>query len=94
MSDLRGGTVTVTNLGVLGVDSFTPVINPPEVAILGVGRIRERARPAEDGVEFRRQLTLDLSFDHRVVDGADAARFLESLAEYVENATQHAADGE
>jgi pyruvate dehydrogenase E2 component (dihydrolipoamide acetyltransferase) len=91
MSDLRGGTFTVTNLGVLGVDSFTPVINPPEVAILGVDRIVERARPGNgDGdIEFRRQLTLDLSFDHRVVDGADAARFLGTLAEHVEDATQY-----
>ena len=58
MSDLRGGTFTVTNLGVLGVDSFTPVINPPEVAILGVDRIVERARPGNgDGdIEFRRQI--------------------------------------
>lgn len=87
MSDLRGGTFTVTNLGVLGVDSFTPVINPPEVAILGISRMRERARPAEDGLEFRKQITFDLSFDHRVVDGADGARFLETLASNVEEAT-------
>ncbi|SFS34450.1 2-oxo acid dehydrogenase subunit E2 [Halostagnicola kamekurae] len=87
MSDLRGGTFTVTNLGVLGVDSFTPIINPPEVAILGVNRIRERARPGDDGgVEFRKQLAFDLSFDHRVVDGADAARFLETLCARLENA--------
>lgn len=87
MSDLQGGTFTVTNLGVLGVDSFTPIINPPEVAILGVNRIRERARPADDGdVEFRKQLTFDLSFDHRIVDGADAARFLETLCAHAEDA--------
>lgn len=87
MRDLRGGTFTVTNLGVLGVDSFTPIINPPEVAILGVGRLRERARPADDGdgVTFRRHIGFDLTFDHRVVDGADAARFLETLADHVEN---------
>ena len=86
MSDLRGGTFTVSNLGPLGVDSFTPIINPPEVAILGVGRTRERARPAGDGVEFHRGMTLDLSIDHRVVDGADGARFLGTLAEHVEDA--------
>ncbi|RBI62432.1 2-oxo acid dehydrogenase subunit E2 [halophilic archaeon] len=86
MGDLRGGTFTVTNLGTLGVDSFTPVINPPEIAILGVNRIRERARPGESGVEFRRQLSFDLSFDHRVVDGADAARFLATLADHVTDA--------
>jgi pyruvate dehydrogenase E2 component (dihydrolipoamide acetyltransferase) len=66
--DLSGGTFTVTNLGPFGVDSFDPVINPPEVAILGVGRIRD------DGT-----MTLSLSFDHRVVNGADAARFLNDL---------------
>ncbi|AHG00587.1 dihydrolipoyllysine acetyltransferase [Halostagnicola larsenii XH-48] len=87
MSDLQGGTFTVTNLGVLGVDSFTPIINPPEVAIIGVNRIRECARPDEDGgVEFRKQITFDLSFDHRVVDGADAARFLETLSANLEDA--------
>lgn len=65
MSDMEGGTFTITNLGMFGIDSFDPIINPPEVAILGVGRIRE------DG-----KMTLSLSFDHRVVNGADAARFL------------------
>jgi pyruvate dehydrogenase E2 component (dihydrolipoamide acetyltransferase) len=80
MTDLRGGTFTVTNLGPLGVDSFTPIINPPQVAILGVDRLRERAVVGDDGVEARRHLNVDLSFDHRVVDGADAARFLDTLA--------------
>ncbi|NUB91877.1 2-oxo acid dehydrogenase subunit E2 [Haloterrigena sp. SYSU A558-1] len=93
MDDLRGGTFTVTNLGVLGVDSFTPVINPPEVAILGIGRVRERPRRSGDGLEFRREVTYDLSFDHRVVDGADAARFLETLAEYTERAERFGPDG-
>lgn len=92
MSDLRGGTFTVTNLGVLGVDSFTPVINPPEVAILGVNRIRERAQRGDDGVEFRRQINFDLSFDHRVLDGADAARFLDTLSEHVTNAEEFVPD--
>jgi pyruvate dehydrogenase E2 component (dihydrolipoamide acetyltransferase) len=90
MADLRGGTITLSNLGPLGVDSFSPIINPPEVAILGVSRLRERARPnGGDGVAFRRQVTFDLSFDHRVVDGADAARFLGTLAERVEAADRY-----
>jgi len=90
MADLRGGTITLSNLGPLGVDSFTPIINPPEVAILGVSRLRERARPdGEGGVTFRREVTFDLSFDHRVVDGADAARFLGTLAERVEAADRY-----
>jgi len=79
MSDLQHGTFTVSNLGPLGVDSFTPIINPPEVAILGVDRLRERAVPGEDGPEFRREIRFDLTIDHRIVDGADAARFLETL---------------
>lgn len=87
MSDFQGGTFTVTNLGPLGVDGFSPVINPPEVAILGLGAIQERARPDSDGgVTFRRGLPLDLTFDHRVVDGADAARFLETLAGHLDEA--------
>lgn len=86
MADLRGGTVTVSNLGPLGVDAFTPVINPPEVAILGVDRLRERAVRSGEGVAFRRHLGLDLSFDHRVVDGADAARLLATLAGHLEDA--------
>ncbi len=70
--DLRGGTFTVSNLGHFGIDHFDPIIDPPQVAILGVGRIRE------DG-----SMTLSLSFDHRVLNGADAARFLGTLAETV-----------
>lgn len=81
--DLSGGTFTVSNLGAFGVDSFTPIINPPEVAILGVGAVGERPVNGDDGLEFRRQVTFSLSFDHRVVDGADAARFLDTLAGHV-----------
>lgn len=70
MDDMQGGVFTISNLGVFGVDHFDPVINPPEIAILGVGRIRE------DGA-----MTLSLSFDHRVVNGTDAARFLGTIVE-------------
>lgn len=92
MSTFRGGTFTVSNLGPLGIDSFTPVINPPEIAILGVGRTTEQAVPDDDGVAFRSEMTLDLSFDHRVVDGADAARFLQTLSENLSNAEQYVPD--
>ncbi|MFD1645784.1 2-oxo acid dehydrogenase subunit E2 [Haloarchaeobius litoreus] len=85
MDDLSGGTFTVSNLGVLGVESFDPVINPPQVAILGVNAIEDAVVPTEDGVGVRKQISFDLSFDHRIVDGADAARFLGSLVEHVEN---------
>lgn len=84
MDDLQGGTFTITNLGMFGVDSFDPIINPPQVAILGVGAIRD----SDDG----RNCTLSLSFDHRVVDGADAARFLETLTEGVESPSLVVAD--
>lgn len=86
MSDLRGGTFTVTNLGVLGVESFNPIINPPQIAILGVNAVDERVALRDDGTpDTHRVLPLDLSFDHRVVDGADAARFLQSLVGYLED---------
>jgi pyruvate/2-oxoglutarate dehydrogenase complex dihydrolipoamide acyltransferase (E2) component len=85
MDDLQGGTFTVTNLGVLGVESFDPIINPPQVAILGINAIQQRAVPDGDEVKFRQHLPLDLSFDHRVVDGADAARFLGTLTNHIEN---------
>jgi pyruvate dehydrogenase E2 component (dihydrolipoamide acetyltransferase) len=86
MSTFRGGTFTVSNLGPLGVDSFTPVINPPEVAILGVGRITETVVPDGGDTVREQRMMLDLSFDHRVVDGADAARFLETLATHLDDA--------
>ncbi|RDZ43668.1 dihydrolipoyllysine acetyltransferase [Haloferax sp. Atlit-19N] len=86
MDDLSGGTFTVSNLGVLGVESFDPVINPPQVAILGVNTIRREAVPTDDGdVTVRRVISFSLSFDHRIVDGADAARMLGTLVEHVEN---------
>lgn len=88
MSTFKGGTFTVSNLGPLGVDTFTPVINPPEIAILGVGRIRDAVVPDGEGTATRRRLTLDVSFDHRVVDGADAARFLTALVEHVESVVE------
>lgn len=86
MNDLQGGTFTVTNLGVLGVESFDPIINPPQVAILGVDAVAEApVRSVNDEIEWRRRLPLDLSFDHRVVDGADAARFLETVVDHLED---------
>jgi len=84
--DLSGGTFTVSNLGVFGSDSFTPIINPPEVAILGLNRVTERAVQVENGIAFHRHMTFSLSFDHRVVDGADAAKFLTTLESHLESA--------
>lgn len=89
MSTFKGGTFTMSNLGTLGVDSFNPVINPGEIALLGLGRISEPAVAVDADVTFRREMTASLSFDHRVVDGADAARFLGTLAENLDDAKQY-----
>jgi pyruvate dehydrogenase E2 component (dihydrolipoamide acetyltransferase) len=83
--DMTGGCFTVTNLGAFGIDAFTPIINPPECAILGVGRIERRPVMDGDRVVGRELVTLSLTFDHRVVDGAPAARFLQTLAMCVAN---------
>jgi pyruvate dehydrogenase E2 component (dihydrolipoamide acetyltransferase) len=79
--DVSGGTFTVSNLGPQGVDGFTPIINPPEVAVLGVGRLEDRPAALGGRVAVRPGLTLSLTFDHRAVDGAPAALFLASVAE-------------
>ncbi|MBC7224481.1 MAG: 2-oxo acid dehydrogenase subunit E2, partial [Anaerolineae bacterium] len=84
LDDLSGGTFTITNLGALGVDVFTPILNYPEVAILGVGRIVPKPVVHEGGIYIRDRLTLNLTFDHRVVDGAPAARFLQRIGNLIE----------
>jgi pyruvate dehydrogenase E2 component (dihydrolipoamide acetyltransferase) len=80
VAELQGSTFTITNLGPAGIDAFTPIINPPEVAILGVGRVTDQPVPDGPGVAWRKSLTLSLTADHRAVDGAPAARFLATLA--------------
>jgi pyruvate dehydrogenase E2 component (dihydrolipoamide acetyltransferase) len=82
--NLTGGTFTITNLGNFDVDAFTPVINVPELAILGVGRIYDKVVPYEGEIKVRKMITLSLVFDHRLVDGAPAARFLQRVKEYIE----------
>ena len=82
--DLSGGTFTITNLGMLGVDAFTPVINLPEAAILGVGRILPKPVVRDGEVVVRQMWTLSLVFDHRLVDGAPAARFLQRIRQLIE----------
>jgi len=76
--ELSGGTFTITNLGMFGIDFFTPIINPPQVAILGIGRIKEVLKPGNTTVN---EVVLSLSVDHRIVDGAPAAMFLRDLGE-------------
>ena len=72
-------------LGNYGIDAFTPIINYPECAVLGVGRIARRPMVVGDSIVARHQLTLSLTFDHRIVDGAPAARFLQTLSQAIEN---------
>ncbi len=82
---LSGGTFTISNLGGMGIESFTPVLNPPQVGILGVCAITQRAVPAADGsARFAPMLGLSLTFDHQAVDGAPAAKFLQAVAKGVE----------
>lgn len=82
---MQGGTFTISSLGSLGVEFFTPVINPPETAILGVGAIQNEVASREDGSFFAiKRLPLSLTFDHRIVDGAPAARFLMDLVGMIE----------
>jgi pyruvate dehydrogenase E2 component (dihydrolipoyllysine-residue acetyltransferase) len=82
--ELRGGTFTLTNLGAYGIDAFTPIINAPECAVLGIGAIARRPAVVEEAVVPRDLVTLSLTFDHRIVDGAPAARFLQTLRDRVE----------
>ncbi len=82
---LTGGSFTVSNLGNLGIESFTPIINPPQVGILGVDTITLRPRRADNGtVGFYDCMTLSLTYDHRAVDGAPASRFLQALCQNLE----------
>jgi pyruvate dehydrogenase E2 component (dihydrolipoamide acetyltransferase) len=84
---LHGGTFTVSNLGAYEIDAFTPIINLPECAILGVGRIAPRAVVVDETAGLiapRKMVALSLTFDHRVVDGAPAARFLQRVKQLVE----------
>lgn len=83
-ADMSGGTFTITNLGGIGGTSFTPIINYPEVAILGLSRSKLQPAVKDGQVVPRLQLPLSLSYDHRVIDGADAARFTRRIAEMLE----------
>jgi pyruvate dehydrogenase E2 component (dihydrolipoamide acetyltransferase) len=88
LDELRGGTFTLTNAGALGGHAFIPIINHPEVAILGIGRAQPKAVVREGSVVIRTMLPLSLAFDHRVIDGADAIRFLTSVMRLLEDPMQ------
>lgn len=82
--DVTGGTFTITNLGAFEIDAFTPLINPPESAILGIGRIHEKPVVVDGQIVVREMMSLSISFDHRLVDGAPAARFLQRVKQFIE----------
>jgi len=83
--DLTGGTFTITNLGMYEIDGFTPIVNLPESAILGVGRIQAKPVVYEGEIAIRQMMMLSLSFDHRSIDGGPAARFLQRVKHLIEN---------
>ena len=86
--DLTGGTFTISNLGTLGIDFFTPIINPPQVAILAIGRIREVPAVYNGKIHIRQLMGVGVTCDHRVIDGAPAARFLRDFCNFIENTHQ------
>jgi len=83
--ELTGGTFTITNLGMFGVEIFTPIINPPETAILGVGKVIEKPVIVNKEISVKPMMHLSLSYDHRVIDGAPAAQFLQKVKQFLEN---------
>ncbi|HEX2032630.1 MAG TPA: dihydrolipoamide acetyltransferase family protein [Chloroflexota bacterium] len=84
MDDLQGGTFTITNLGQVEIDAFTPIVNPPQCAILGVGRIAKKPAVYQDQVVPRHMVSLSLTFDHRIVDGYPAGAFLRDVKRAIE----------
>jgi pyruvate dehydrogenase E2 component (dihydrolipoamide acetyltransferase) len=85
--DLRDGTITLTNIGVFGVDAGVPILNPGEAAILAVGALQRRPWEFEGGLALRHLVTLSLTFDHRLVDGQAAALFLHEVGEVLADPT-------
>jgi pyruvate dehydrogenase E2 component (dihydrolipoamide acetyltransferase) len=85
IDDLRGGSFTVTNYGAIGGIWGTPIINHPEVAILGIGRTQERLVLEDEELIGKQMLPLSISFDHRATDGAQAARFLNDVVAHLSN---------
>ena len=84
VADLEGGTFTISNLGMYGVEHFIAVLNPPQAAILAVGAIEDRAVARDGEVVVRPMLTMTLTCDHRTIDGATASDFLRTVKEFLE----------
>ena len=87
-TDIAGGTFTISNLGMFGIDAFSAIITPPQAAVLAVGRIADRVVAVNGQPVVRPIMTITLSSDHRVVDGAQAAAFLNDLAAALENLSE------
>jgi 2-oxoglutarate dehydrogenase E2 component (dihydrolipoamide succinyltransferase) len=85
MEDLNGGTFTITNGGVFGSLMSTPILNPPQVGILGMHKIQKRAMVVEDRIEIRPMMYVALTYDHRVIDGREAVTFLVRIKENIED---------
>ena len=83
--DLSGGSFTITNLGMFDIDAFTPIINLPETAVLGVGRIVRKPSVVHEEIIICSRMILSLTFDHRIIDGGPAARFLQRIKNMIEN---------
>ena len=88
---LQGASFTISNLGTLGVESFTPVINPPQTGILGVCTVTDKIKVVNGEIKPYKSMGLSLTYDHRAVDGAPAARFLMELKTILENFTAYLA---
>jgi pyruvate dehydrogenase E2 component (dihydrolipoamide acetyltransferase) len=84
IKEVTGGNFTLTNLGMFGIEAFTPIITLGQAAILGVGKISEKPMVTNHHIEIRKAVTLSLSFDHRIVDGATAAKFLGKIEQLLE----------
>ena len=85
LEDLKGGTFTITNGGVFGSLLSTPILNPPQVAILGLHKIQDRVVPLNGQVAIRPMMYVALSYDHRIVDGREAVQFLVKIKDFVED---------
>jgi len=85
MAEMRGSTFTISNLGMLEIDQFSAILQPPEAAILAVGRIADKAVVRDGQIVIRPMMTLTLSIDHRILDGVIGSQFLQSLKNYIEN---------
>ncbi|MFX1296328.1 MAG: 2-oxo acid dehydrogenase subunit E2 [Promethearchaeota archaeon] len=85
LDEVSGGTFTVSNLGMFGIEVFTPIINPPEAAILGIGKIIQKPTVMEGQIQISPMMILSLTHDHRIMDGVDAAKFLQDIKNFLEN---------